>query len=34
MVGDAIGGVGLFNADLVLLDRAKLPSSSRCIHQP
>jgi SOS-response transcriptional repressor LexA len=31
VVGDAIGGVGLFNGDLVLVDRAKLPSSGRCL---
>lgn len=31
VVGDAIGGVGLLNGDLVLVDRAKLPSSGRCL---
>ncbi|MCP9828659.1 hypothetical protein KBZ19_09190 [Synechococcus sp. L2F] len=31
VVGDAIGGVGLFNGDLVLVDQAKLPSTGRCI---
>ncbi|MCT0209656.1 MAG: hypothetical protein DCF18_05915 [Cyanobium sp.] len=31
VVGDAIGGIGLFNGDLVLVDRAKLPSSGRCM---
>jgi hypothetical protein len=35
VVGDSMGGVGLFNGDLVLFDRAKLPSSGRCIvHGP
>ncbi len=31
VVGDAMGGVGLFHGDLVLFDRAKLPSSGRCM---
>jgi DNA polymerase V len=29
--GDAMRGVGLFHGDLVLYDRAKLPSSGRCV---
>jgi hypothetical protein len=31
VVGDAMRGVGLFDGDLVLFDRAKLPSSGRCV---
>jgi DNA polymerase V len=31
VVGDAMRGVGLFHGDLVLFDRAKLPSSGRCV---
>ena len=31
VVGDAMSGVGLFDGDLVLFDRAKLPSSGRCV---
>ena len=31
VVGDATSGVGLFDGDLVLFDRAKLPSSGRCV---
>ena len=31
VVGDAMRGVGLFDGDLVLYDRAKLPSSGRCV---
>jgi DNA polymerase V len=29
--GDAMRGVGLFDGDLVLYDRAKLPRSGRCV---
>jgi DNA polymerase V len=31
VVGDAMRGVGLFHGDLVLYDRAKLPSPGRCV---
>jgi DNA polymerase V len=31
VVGDAMRGVGLFHGELVLYDRAKLPSSGRCV---
>jgi len=31
VVGDAMSGVGLFDGDLVLYDRAKLPSSGKCV---
>ena len=31
VVGDAMSGVGLFHGDLVLYDRAKLPSQGRCV---
>ena len=31
VVGDAMRGVGLFHGDLVLFDRAKLPSPGRCV---
>ena len=31
VVGDAMRGVGLFHNDLVLFDRAKLPSSGRVV---
>jgi DNA polymerase V len=31
VVGDAMRGVDLFDGDLVLFDRAKLPSSGRCV---
>ena len=31
VVGDAMRGVGLFHGDLVLYDRAKLPSTGRCV---
>ena len=31
VVGDAMSGVGLFDGDLVLFDRAKLPSTGRCV---
>ena len=31
VVGDAMSGVGLFHGDLVLYDRAKLPSAGRCV---
>jgi DNA polymerase V len=31
VVGDAMRGVGLFDGDLVLFDRAKLPSTGRCV---
>ena len=31
VVGDAMRGVGLTDGDLVLFDRAKLPSSGRCV---
>ena len=31
VVGDAMIGTGLFDGDLVLYDRAKLPSQGRCV---
>ena len=31
VVGDAMSGVGLYDGDLVLFDRAKLPSTGRCL---
>ena len=31
VVGDAMNGASLFHGDLVLFDRAKLPSSGRCV---
>jgi DNA polymerase V len=31
VVGDAMSGVGLYDGDLVLFDRAKLPSAGRCV---
>jgi len=31
VVGDAMRGVGLFDGDLVLFDRAKIPSAGRCV---
>ena len=31
VVGDAMSGVGLCDGDLVLFDRAKLPSSGKCV---
>ena len=31
VVGDAMSGVGLYDGDLVLFDRAKLPSSGKCV---
>ena len=31
VVGDAMSGVGLYDGDLVLFDRAKLPSTGRCV---
>jgi len=30
VVGDAMSGVGLYDGDLVLFDRAKLPGPGRC----
>ena len=31
VVGDAMSGTGLYDGDLVLYDRAKLPSTGRCV---
>jgi len=31
VVGDAMSGTGLYDGDLVLFDRAKLPNSGRCV---
>ena len=31
VVGDAMRGVGLFHGDLMPYDRAKLPSTGRCV---
>jgi DNA polymerase V len=31
VVGDAMSGTGLYDGDLVLFDRAKLPSTGRCV---
>ena len=31
VVGDAMSGTGLYDGDLVLFDRAKLPSQGRCV---
>ncbi len=31
VAGDAMRGIGLFDVDLVLFDRAKLPSPGRCV---
>ena len=31
VVGDSMSGIGLYDGDLVLFDRAKLPSAGRCV---
>lgn len=31
VVGDAMRGIGLYDGDLVLYDRAKLPTHGRCV---